>query len=453
LNKIKDAISDPTWSERKEVRRTIEHYSKVLFEGDKSAISSIVSTVVKDYDKELDIQMPHRADMWGNLYNNKIGENLYQSLPGIDNYTKRLITLFVLENTTIPKSLVDILNIATEINKIGIDNEANTKRLNFLHFKQFIKSSNNFLKEHESFSLDTHFYKALSTFFDKLITKEEELQSAKGISEYLEYDKSYIDTYHEKLAGPIDSKIFSESLYNYQYFKTISLEDIQIKSIEQLNSLKTALSNEITLLTEVLEDYLTAFELKDQNLKYDEDARKVINKLLIPLIEIINNKPCYSILIVAEQIQYYIERVKINVIKFKTELDKIVKVTEQNKELINKIQSNIDLLFDVPFNKTVIEINDISKNNFVSYFLMSVKRKDEFLDLFADDKRYSQATNFKLEAEKVAKLIEAIAESYRDQQAKATKRNEEISLIVGQIEEVNALESKIEELLNTNING
>jgi len=269
----------------------------------------------------------------------------------------------------------------------------------------------------------------------------------------LEYDKSLIDSYHEKLAGPIDSKIFSESLYNYEYFKTINIEDIKIKSIEQLSTLKTALSNEITLLTEILEDYVTAFELKEQNIKYDEDARKVINKLLIPLIEVINTKPCYSILIVAEQIQYYIERVKTNVIKFKTELGKIVKVTEQSKELLSKIQSNIDHLFDVPFNKTVIEINDISKHNFVSYFLMSVKRKDEFLDLFADDKRYSQAANYKLEAEKVAKLITAINESYKDQQAKATKRNEEINVIVGEIEDVISLETKIEELLNTNING
>ena len=453
LHKIKDAISDPTWSERKEVRRTIEHYSKVLFEGDKSAVSSIVSAVVKDYDKELDTQLHQRNDMWSNLYRNKINDSLFQSVSGIEDYTKRLIALFLIENSKVPKGLLDVLKTSIDITKNDIEKDKNSSHLNFFHFKQFIQSSGSFLSEHESFSLGTHFYKALSSFYSKLITKEEELATIQNASDYLEYERSCIDTYHSKLGGFSDSKIFSESLYNYEYFKTLNLAERQQKIVELLNSLKVSLSNEITLLTESLEDYLTVFELKEQHLKYDEDARRTINKIIVPLIEIVESTPTYSILITVNQLLYYIKRVQTNVTNFRKELDKVNTVTEHNKEKLNAIQLKIDAYFDVPFNKILIEINGISKINCVANFLKSVIKKNDYDDLLGDDKKYSQAGNYKFDTEKLNKLIVSINDSFKDQETKAKKQFEDISLIVGEIDEVNTLESKIEELLNTNING
>jgi hypothetical protein len=345
---------------------------------------------------------------------------------------------------------LDVLKTSTEITKGDNEKDKTSSRLNFFHFKQFIQYSGSFLNEHESFSLETHFYKALSSFYGKLITKESQMDSVKDASEYLDYEKSYIDSYHLKLDGPIDSKIFSESLYNYEHLKTLKIEVLQHSTIEILNALKTSLSNEITLLTESLGDYVTAFELKELNIKYDEDARKVINKVLIQLIEIIEAKPTYSILITAIQLQYYIERVKTNVINFKKELDRINKVTEQKKESLSVIQSKIDLLFEIPFNKIAFEINGITKINCVPNFLKSVKQKNEFDELFGDDKKYTQAVNYRLESDKVVKLITAISDSYNDQDTKAKKQYDDISFIVSDIEEISRLELKIEELLNTN---
>jgi hypothetical protein len=453
LYKIKEAISDPTWSERKEVRRTIEHYSKVLFDGDKSAVSSIVSAVVKDYDKELDSELHQRNDMWSNLYRNKINDGLFQSVSGIEDYTKRVIALFLIENSKVPKGFLDVIKTAIDITKNDIEKDKNSSYLNFFHFKQFIQSSGTFLNEHESFSLETHFYKALSSFYSKLITKEDELESIQNVSDYLVYEKSCIDTYHAKLGGFSDSKIFSESLYNYEYFKTLNLAEIQQKTLELLNSQKLSLSNEITLLTESLGEYLTVFELKEQHLKYDEDARRTINKVIVPLIEIVETASSYSILITVNQLLFYIKRVQTNVTNFRKELDKVNTITEQNKEKLNAIQLKIDAYFDVPFYKILIEINGITKINCVSNFLKSVIKKNDYDDLLGDDKKYSQAGNYRFDTEKVNKLIVAINDSFNDQNVKAKKQYDDITIIVGEINEVNTLESKIEELLNTNING
>ena len=62
-------------------------------------------------------------------------------------------------------------------------------------------------------------------------------------ADYLEYERSCIDTYHSKLGGFSDSKIFSESLYNYEYFKTLNLAERQQKIVELLNLLKVLQNN------------------------------------------------------------------------------------------------------------------------------------------------------------------------------------------------------------------
>ena len=142
-----------------------------------------------------------------------------------------------------------------------------------------------------------------------------------------------------------------------------------------------------------------------------------------------------------------------NVTNFRKELDKVNTVTEQNKEKLNAIQLKIDAYFDVPFYKILIEINGITKINCVSNFLKSVIKKNDYDDLLGDDKKYSQAGKFWFDTEKVNKLIVAINDSFNDQNVKAKKQYDDITIIVGEINEVTTLESKIEELLNTNING
>jgi hypothetical protein len=130
---------------------------------------------------------------------------------------------------------------------------------------------------------------------------------------------------------------------------------------------------------------------------------------------------------------FYIKRVQTNVTNFRKELDKVNTITEQNKVKLNAIQLKIDAYFDVPFYKILIEINGITKINCVSNFLKSVIKKNDYDDLLGDDKKYSQAGNYRFDTEKVNKLIVAINDSFNDQNVKAKKQYDDITIIVGEI--------------------
>jgi hypothetical protein len=57
----------------------------------------------------------------------------------------------------------------------------------------------------------------------------------------------------------------------------------------------------------------------------------------------------------------------------------------------------------------------------VANFLKSVVKKNDYDDLLGDDKKYSQAGNYRFDAEKVNKLIVAINDSFNDQECKGYK--------------------------------
>lgn len=453
LKRITESILQPCWSDRKEVRRTIEHYSKGLFEGEKSAVKSIIAAMTEMYLDGVSIEFQHKREMRETFYRNKINNRLFEVVSGMDSFTKRVICLFLLEHQQPPKDFLDILKTATDITKVDAETASTSKYLNFFHFKQFIQSSGSFLKEHIQFTLDDPFYKSLRSFYSLLNTKEEKLNKIDDIAKYLQYDKSFINSYHAFLDGPLDSEIFSESLYNLKYFTSLNIDAIKIDVVQALNASKKELSDSLTQLTELLSDYEAIFEIKDPTIKYDDDARKVINRIIVPLLDILESTFSYSLFVTIHQLHSYIKRAIKNVNIFRADLDKIVTLARQRKESLGDLQEKIDKEFAIPFHKIIFEINGVSKVNCVPMFVKSVKSKHEYDIVFGDQKKYTQSSDYKFDSNDIVKLVNAINESFKDQESKAKKQLIELSSLVDQINEIGNLETKIEQLLNTDNDG
>ena len=451
IEKIKNAILQPQWSERKEVRRTIEHFSKLLFEGEKAAISTILSATIHNYDKSLEKAVPNKKDFYSNLFNIGITKELLDNGRDIGSATRRILYLLLIEKPQPPEELLSVLKACDNF-KFWAPVEEKMKYFDPREISAFFKKSTPFLDRHKDFHF-TPFVTNLGELYHRLIKEDEEVESIEDCYCFLNDDKFFIGSYHERLGGFESTKIFSETLYSLKHFDSVDIEAEKNKLFEKLSKLRDTLSKSNTELSETIETFKEIFPSKI-TLDYPDEAGKVISKLLTPLFNLIEKHPCYSILLVSSQLIYFLERVIKSVNKFNSDILSIVNDVEVSKEKLQIIQDKIDLLFDDTFNRTVFKIRGEAQTDFASNFItLSIMQKNAYKDIFNEDKRYSPFGNYEVGDVEVRALLTAISESFTSHKTKAEEKVTILNLIAEEIAELNEMEEKIEELLNVTVNA
>jgi hypothetical protein len=77
LKEIVNIIKYPTWTERKETRRTIEHFEKVVFTNEKSELVKMAKMAKENYDNKLLELIPQKRKLSEILRKYIINDNLY----------------------------------------------------------------------------------------------------------------------------------------------------------------------------------------------------------------------------------------------------------------------------------------------------------------------------------------------------------------------------------------
>lgn len=450
IEKIKNAILQPQWSEKKEVRRTIEHFSKLLFEGEKAAIATIISTTIHNYEKSLEKVVPNKKDFYSNLFNIGISKELLDNGRDIGSATRRILYLLLVEKPQPPEELITVLKSCDNF-KFWAPLEEKMKYFDPREISAFYKKSTNFLDRHKDFHF-TPFISNLGELYQKLVKEDEDVETIEDCYSFLNDDKFFIGSYHERLGGYDSTKIFSETLYSLKHFDSVDVEAEKIKLFEKLSKLRDSLSKSNTELSETIEIFKEIFPSKI-SLDYPDEAGKVISKLLTPLFNLIEKHPCYSILLAGYQLIYFLERVVKSVNKFNSDLLSIINDVEDSKEKLQIIQDKIDLLYNDPFNKSVFKIRGETQTDFASNFItLSIMQKNAYKDIFNEDKRYSPFGNYEIGDVEVKTLLTAISESFASHKTKAEEKLIILNLIAEEIAELNDMEEKIEELLNITVN-
>ena len=258
VSSIIDKIKDNGWTPQKEIRRTIEHYEKLVCDGDNAILKVVKLKSQKDFEDALAKAVCDASD-----YEDNIPCDFTKVVDGkvTDTRSKCISILYVMEKTANPgrgnNSLLELLKkVGTQTGGLYLSpNEDNV--LQTLHYDQLktALSDSDELKEiFDKFKVDDKFIQNLLLFTDAMLTEAtaidfETLYSFMNDS----FENHWIGTYSDKLKYNCPkAEILMKLLYFSQYISKmdiVKLRESLINSITakgaELNETRASLSSSI----------------------------------------------------------------------------------------------------------------------------------------------------------------------------------------------------------------
>lgn len=446
LSKICDYIKSPTWSDRKEVRRTVEHYARLIFEGEKSTIAVMTKETLEKYEEGIKKALPNKEEIVRMMDSYKVDYYFFKKVSDVNAYTKNFVSLFLIENNklnpkfeTIIKGAVDITGRKSE--DIG-END-----FDFLKIKLLFDKNKDEIKALSNFDTDNTYFNELKIFYSEISNLNIEITTIEQFIDILKSNKSFIKSYHDKLGALTISEEFSVALFNLNLIQNLDSEKILNENQELNQTLKETLGNSITELTTELSNFKDSFGLEKFHINYDDDALNIQNKIIVALSETIESDQLSSYILFFRELKPFLERVNSNVSEFKNKLHAILESNNKNKEILKISQDIINGYFADDFNKKVLKFKGVSQSNFSDKVMKRIKNAEDYEQLFGSDKKYSQKTNQFIKQEDVNKLISIISTEYQKSIKDSKALIDEIEVEVGVVAIIDDLVNNINSIL------
>jgi len=399
LRKIIDVIGTRPWTERKETIRTIDHYKKLILEGENSVFKSILRKSQSEYDTELAIQVCDKDKFRNNLsdysYLNKI---IFDDAEDYDNFTSKISLLYLFDNTSADDKLIQLLKIVNEDYKFGVNKEDSTIGINFKNLHSILTKKQNELNIFkEEFKLDSKFISDLSSF-TKLLNKETKITNLSGFSQYLSNntDSHFVESYHKALGGYYYTDI-SVILYFRNYLYSLDPDQIINKLIESTNKIENYFSEVRKAIVEKLEELKNLIDESQHISSYAEKLSKATRGISY-IKELLSNNTTLSNLIILnsiiEHLKFVVEDSKI----FSTQIESIIDSINEQKTKVDVIQEKIDIFYKDPLTEKLLDFEFPKKlNNYYlwkKYFLKdNLKTSEEYEKLFGSINDYNPFTS------------------------------------------------------------
>ncbi len=258
INKIKDS----SWTPKKEIRRTIEHYESLVCDGDNAILKTIKEKSLRDYEDTLDKAICDSSD-----YEDNIPCDFTKVVDGkvTDIRSKCIALLYSMEKAGksegINKTLSDLLK------KIGTQNGGSYMSpvednvLQSLHFDQLktaLSDSEELKAVYTHFNVDDRFIQNLLSFTDSMLIET----PATTIVELFTYmndcfDNHWIGTYSDKMRWNCPkAEMLMRLLYLSKYISKMNygqLKDSMIKELKERHvELNSTRANLATTIDEIL---------------------------------------------------------------------------------------------------------------------------------------------------------------------------------------------------------
>lgn len=393
LNSIVNAIKSPDWSERKETRRTIEHFEKLVFTNENSELKSICSQVTNDYENKLLELIPQKSNFTRAISKYIFSDEIYNDNIEYGGFTKKLINIFLFENCTVPNGFLELLKSAYDFNLRGRISEKEQK-LSFYEFKTFIQTKGDIIRKHsEMFSKDDSVIQNLSSLV-KILLKRPQPKKIAEFQGYLAYtDEHFIVSYHKAL-GNILGVSLTETIYNLEYGSSISIENEKAELIKEIEIIKVNINkvrSEINQSNSRLQELLKLDELP---FSYENKLGDFLTKIVIACQKQLENTYSISILLTTYEILSYSENILKDAAVFSGQLKQIVTSIENKYKRISTVQGLVNEIYSDTFYANILNNAKGLKNQTVEYFWSSImlptikaipkyayifKKKDEYL--------------------------------------------------------------------------
>ena len=394
LKDIIKVIGDRPWTEKKETIRTIEHYRKLLFDGDNSTFKSIHKIANEEYQSKLKESVSTEDEFKKSVYDYYYFDKIIRDdAESYDKFTSQIALLYLFENERVEDSLKQLLELCKNDYRFDIDIDDPIKGVNFKNLLTILTKNKKDLDTHFSnFDLNSSFLSRLSKFTETLLNEDD----LNNIVEYYSYLKNksevnFIKSYHIALGGYLLPEL-TESLYNLTYLRTLSVSDLVISINDDLTRIETSLSDVRVNIVSKLDELKSILDESQSLSLYPEKLSKAIKGIAI-IKSIIDNTPKASTLLVVNSIIKHLDKVVNDSEIFLTQLEEIFGDINAQKSIVDALQDEIDALYNDPLTERLLSFSYPKKRNDnylwkKNYLADNLKNREEFEKLFGESKNY-----------------------------------------------------------------
>ncbi|MCW5914712.1 MAG: hypothetical protein KIT66_08905 [Chitinophagaceae bacterium] len=457
LNSIVNSIKSPDWSERKETRRTIEHFEKLVFTNENSELKSICSQVGNDYENKLLELIPQKSNFTRAISKYIFSDEIYNDNIEYGGFTKKLINIFLFENCTVPNGFLELLKSANDFNLGGRISEKEQK-LSFYEFKTFIQTKGDIIRKHsEMFSKDDSVIQNLSSLVKILLKKPlpKKIAEFKG---YLAYtDEHFIVSYHKAL-GDILGVSLTEAIYNLEYGSNISIEDEKVELIKEIEIIKVNINNvrsEINQSNSRLQELLKLDELP---FSYENKLGEFLTKIVIACQKQLEDTYSISILLTTYEILSYSGRILNDASVFSRQLKQIVTSIENKYKKISTVQGIVNEIYSDTFYANILNNAKGLKNQTGEYFwssimLPTIKAIPKYAYIFKKKDEYLPSEKRILDNSNSEKFLKDLDSKFEEKWKKIEADKSILDSHVKEIKKVIEMETNLRELLKITNNA
>lgn len=411
ITDVLDAISDRNWTPKKEIARTIEHYSKLLTEGENAVINSICALSNKEYLENLENKVCSSYDYDECSMDWDLDSNFDDSLQPIG---KRLAQLYLMEKANeqieereISEKFLNILElIGRKSSQVFIeadeDSIATSIKFNDLFKVLSDKNCNNIIKRIDLKSDLVQKLKSLCV----LLHEEENNSSISETFEFLdsEFDDHWIQSYGTRLSswGSTRGNTFIKLLYCLCDIETINLDEIKSEQVKDLLKIEgdiAELRESIRNNADDIKDYTypqkSKIDKKDYFKNYLNELAKV-SSLITSVKQLLDEEgDKFSVLMFTESLVLHLEEIVETAKKFSSQILSILeKLKEAKKSIFEEFQDEIDEINKNVLAKKLIELeNKENSKQYTNYdddalwkiFIARVRNDDGFKDCISKE--------------------------------------------------------------------
>lgn len=453
IKEIVSVIKQPTWTERKETRRTIEHFEKVVFTNEESELVKMTKKARKNYDDKLLEIIPQKPKLSQVLDKYIISNALFSGSTEYGLFTKKIINLFLYEHTELPNELLNVLKEAYD-SGLKPNKEEKDAKLSFLEFKTFIQNHGNELKSHkEKFNVEDSVLQSISQLSDILL----EGNKSANITKFCEFLNGYEKPFTESYEREINSLYYSgkhpifETIYNNNFASSIDRTNAKTVLISQISQKKQSISNLRTTLAPVIDELKEVLKLDDTPFDYSTKLGDFSSKILIALERLLEIDNTISILILCNEILSHTDKLIEGATLFSQQLTRLKNTLQSKFSQINSVQEKTNAVFADKFhNNVLVNIKKIKKQDYWSTIMLStIKAISQYSNIFKNKEDYSPSKKRWIDKEDIDGFIQQLDSRYTEKKANIDETQRNIESAVEEIKEVLELENELKELLKT----
>lgn len=454
IKEIVNVIKQPTWTERKEARRTIEHFEKVVFTNEESELVKMTKKARGNYDYRLLEIIPQKAKLNQILDKYIITDSLFSGSDveyGV--FTKKIINLFLYEHTELPTGLLNILKDAYDFKISPNKTEEKDTKLSFWEFKSFIQKHGTELNSHkEKFNVEDSVLQNISNLCDILL-EGNTAQNITKLSEYLTITEThFLESYVKQLEAFYLGKypIF-ETIYNNNLAVNIDRRNRKEFLITQIEKKKQEISELRTALAPAIEELKEVLKLDDAPFDYSTKLGEFSSKVLIALERLLETDETISVLILCDEILSHTDKLLEGATSFSQQLSRLNSTLQSKYVAIKAVQDKTDAVYaDTFYNNVLVNIKKIKKQDYWSKIMLSTIREiPQYSDIFKNKEDYSPSKKRKIDDKDIDSFISQLDAKHTEKKADIDRTQSNITTSVEEIKEILELENKLKELLKT----